>query len=242
MYKIPAPRSYEKPFLRMSYKLQSSFLYQGPLKCVVVGNHLIAAFLTRLASKYDDDSPTSARLHVASRFFLSNKKKAMRSLFKFIEVNEKDYEVKAMLKGAQSLVIQLMGVIQKIIKATKKKEPYVLWEMSDDKKFVLILWRVLKEEEKEEMGQVIGQIHVDIDAPLSILREKIRRTLREPLNKKNGEGFIFVVSWSTDSGLNVSDPKMLLRVNFRVDSRCSVIELIIILHVLLYLVFTVRTI
>lgn len=203
VYKIPSPLDYEIPFVWLSYKLQASLLFQGPLKCFVVANHLIAAFLTSLASKYDDDSPTSVRLHSASRLFFSNKEKASRKLFKFIEVNEKDYEFKAIGKQAQRKVIQFIEEIQKFLQEKKRKQPYELWEMSTDKIFLLVLWRVLTEERKEEMNQLIGKIYVDVDAPLSILREKIRRDVREALNEKNGEGFLFLVSWSMDFELDV---------------------------------------
>jgi hypothetical protein len=40
----------------------------------------------------------------------------------------------------------------------------------------------------------MGEFDVDLDVPVTILREKCRRRLRASLNTKNGEGFLFLVS------------------------------------------------
>jgi hypothetical protein len=73
---------------------------------------------------------------------------------------------------------------------------------------VLIMWK------EEASVEFVGDFKIDVDAPLPVVREKIRRRLREPLNKKNGEGFIFLVGRDLRKPLSQPWPRDLIVVSY----------------------------
>ena len=132
----------------------------------------------------------------------------MRRGYKYMKLS-KSMKLKATSQALIATAMELikMGVakIEEIRERMKPKDPYLLWAQSPDQTQVLVAWKVLKEEdenednegeEEEDIVENLGYIKIDLDAPCGVLREKIRRCLHEPMNKKNGEGFLFLVSHS----------------------------------------------
>jgi len=156
------------------------------------------------------------KLALRRRYKYMHLSKSMRLKAAALEVAVKAFEL---IKLAAAKANELS-------KQMEPKDPYPLWAQSLDQTTILIAWKDLKDdddddddddkgeekkgkegekmdgdegeedEESDGTAEPLGYIRIDLDAPCSIVREKIRRTLREAMNLKNGEGFLFLVSVS----------------------------------------------
>jgi hypothetical protein len=82
--------------------------------------------------------------------------------------------------------------------AAKQLSPFARWELSREKEVVDVYW----ESGETDANQLLGRITVDLDAPVSVLREKLRRELRDPLNQLRGEAFVFALGSTALSRLD----------------------------------------
>jgi hypothetical protein len=65
-----------------------------------------------------------------------------------------------------------------------------MWDSSTEKQPVKVSWRA---NGWEDSPVRLGEVLIDVDAPLAVMREKIRQAFCRQLNTRSGEAFLFVV-------------------------------------------------
>ena len=70
------------------------------------------------------------------------------------------------------------------------KNPYMEWEESPNKEQVMVYFELFEDAEDDELVE-LGQINMDLKAPVDVLREYVRRNFREMLNQSTGDSFSF---------------------------------------------------
>lgn len=162
--------------------------------------HFTATTLTSWAADYDEESKHALRLQSLAKFFMKMKDKVMRHRFRYMRLSKSLGLIGAsraayqeLLKGLNFAKAGAIAATKKVIEAEKRRrssaDPYVMWEKSLDKKQLFVTWR---DDASPSDLIKLGDVLIDVDVPCKILREKLRRRLREPLNGKNGEGFVFL--------------------------------------------------
>ena len=114
---------------------------------------------------------------------------------------EMSYDFSIRRKGARGLIrtgriFRAVGKnFIKIFAKFKKKNttreisPYEKWQGSPNKNNVIIMFK----KDKNMPGTNLGDLRVDLKAPLDIMREYIQRNFREKLNKTCGDSFEFYI-------------------------------------------------
>jgi len=101
--------------------------------------------------------------------------------------------LKAKYEGAADYILELIEKVETLIQ--QRNDVYGTWERSLDQQLVNVYYRIEEKQGDAPPVEVnIGEIKIDTDAPITVLREKVRRTMRDQLNQRNGEGFGFLVS------------------------------------------------
>lgn len=180
---------------RLSYALQQTWVVQSPVALAMGSAHYLAQWLSTLAANLDEDSRLRGRLTwAADQLRLWRDSLARRYRMRYLRLADQ-LRVRAVLEQAQAWLGGMEKAAARKLKqiqdARRPRDPYEQWEESLDKRDVTVVWR--RDEGEGGTDEVLGIIKVDVDMPISILRQKIRRRLREPLNARNGEGFIFLV-------------------------------------------------
>lgn len=176
---------------RCWYELKRTRLVQAPLAAAIFVSHFTASWLESSASNFDEDSRIRARLMKGVSVLLASKAAVMRHRVRYMNL-PKSLKLKALMRElaryVESLAKAGQARVQKFIDERKPRDPYELWEESVEKQAVAVVWRL-----EDGNTEVLGQVVVDVDMPLSLLREVLRRRMRLPLNERCGEAFSFLV-------------------------------------------------
>lgn len=91
----------------------------------------------------------------------------------------------------RSIANNVVRVIAKFKKENQSREmtPYEKWQGSANKSNVIVMYK----KDKHLPGTTLGDLRVDLQAPLDIMREYIQRNYRDKLNQTCGDSFEFFI-------------------------------------------------
>ena len=155
----------------------------------------IHRYMLRGADRLDDETEGEAKADLRAR--AAEIEERLNYFMKYsrdmINLNNHGYTLRLISKALRflgRLVIAGAKAFAQSIREMMKNvqtDPFDIWDSSGDKDKITVH---LEDEFDDRIR--LGEISIDIDAPLSVMRLYLQRYMREDLNEKCGDSFLFL--------------------------------------------------
>jgi hypothetical protein len=151
--------------------------------------------MLRGVDQLDDETDGEAKAELRTR--AAEMEERLNHVMKYsrgmINLNNHGYTIRLIMKalgflgrlaisGAKSVAQSISDMMKNV-----QTDPFDIWDSSGDKDEIIVY---LEDEFDDRME--LGEISIDQDAPLSVMRLYLQRYMRDDLNEKCGDSFLFL--------------------------------------------------
>lgn len=192
VYKVLPRIFYYKPLFYLQRKTIETYPIQKIIAISAITQHKYGKFLEKMVLNIDQDNPKYEELNMKIEKVKKRKNKILNSSRTIVQMSY-DFSLRRrtylILRSITLGVISSFRLLRGIIKtytSTEKESTLEFWMRSMSKVDIVC---ILDNGNNNDIE--LGEFKMDLNAPCDIMREYIRRSFREELNKTIGESFLF---------------------------------------------------
>lgn len=194
VYKAVPHIFYMRPLYALRRKLLRTYFTQKTIAIMAITNHKLSGIYSSMCGFFDDDSGTAVMLTKWSHRANEKKNGWLRLSYRKVDMSY-DFSLRKSFgkaiwgigKGIGTTVKMVTNVV-KTVNSGAEETPYEYWARSYEKEKVAATLNMGNDQEV-----ALGDIEMDLKAPVEIMREYIHRAFREKLNETIGESFLFTI-------------------------------------------------
>ena len=193
---------YVKPFREAGHALVSSFVPQKAVAISAITLNKLAELNTYLASMFDAESDTGLWLRQNAKALEHQRDTALRVSRSMVQLHTYDFSLRRRmaknttrsLKAGYELLQRLKRVFERAAgDPAAAALSYEVWEQSKKKVEVEVYYeRPPAHKGGDPQQEQLGVLHMDLEAPVPVMREYVQRTCRDRLNELAGDSFLFL--------------------------------------------------
>ena len=201
-FRAVPPTFYVKPFREAGHALLSSFVPQKTVAVSAITLNKLAELNVYLASMFDAESTTGLWLRENAKALEQQRDTVLRVSRSMVQLHTYDFSLRRRLaktttrslKAGYELLQRLKRVFERAAgDPAAAALSYEVWEQSKKKVEVEVFYETPAARKGADPEQEkLGLLHMDLEAPVPVMREYVQRSCRHRLNELAGDSFQFL--------------------------------------------------
>lgn len=207
VFKVIPRVFYVRPWIGLKDLALRTYPVQKVTAILAITMHKISKLMDRLSGFFDEESNQRVKLGNLSIKAMRTKYYWLSFSYSIVQMSY-DFTLRRRFAGVLysffkvfSSAVKTAYNLYKTLTTSTKETPFEYWSRSLEKEEVLCYYML-----SPENVILLGEIKMDLKAPLEITREYIQRNFREKLNETVGESFLFM-KLDPDNGIDLILPR-----------------------------------